>query len=78
MLQTNSKSVSSLQAPNGSAQASTKQRVEATSISPETIAKRAYDKFLARGQVHGFDREDWTLAHRELIGEAFAAGKGKK
>jgi hypothetical protein len=30
------------------------------------IAKRAYERFVARGSVHGFDTEDWISAEREL------------
>jgi hypothetical protein len=43
------------------AQSSTKYRV-----STESIAKRAYEKFVARGRTHGADREDWAAAEREL------------
>lgn len=35
------------------------------------IAKRAYEKFEARGRAHGYDIEDWTAASRELISETF-------
>jgi hypothetical protein len=35
------------------------------------IAKRAYEKYQARGCTHGFDREDWTAASHELIAETF-------
>jgi hypothetical protein len=34
--------------------------------SDEDVAKRAYEKFIERGGAHGFDREDWAEAHREL------------
>ena len=30
------------------------------------IAKRAYEKYEARGRTHGFDREDWIAASHEL------------
>lgn len=30
------------------------------------IAKLAYERFEARGSVHGFDREDWIAAEHEL------------
>jgi hypothetical protein len=36
----------------------------------ESIADRAYEKFVARGRLHGHDREDWIAAERELNGEA--------
>jgi hypothetical protein len=32
----------------------------------EAIAKRAYDRYLARGASHGQDLEDWLDAEREL------------
>jgi hypothetical protein len=35
------------------------------------IAQRAYEKFEARGRMHGFDREDWIAASHELIDESF-------
>jgi Protein of unknown function (DUF2934) len=39
-------------------------------VSVEDIAKRAYEKFEARGRRHGDDQEDWMAAERELNGEA--------
>jgi hypothetical protein len=30
------------------------------------IATRAYELFLKRGGMHGYDREDWLTAEREL------------
>ena len=33
---------------------------------PEDIARRAYELFLARGCEHGHDVEDWLQAEREL------------
>lgn len=33
------------------------------------IAKRAYEKYEARGCTHGFDLQDWTDAVRELDAE---------
>jgi len=38
--------------------------------SDEDIARRAYEKFLARGGEHGFDRDDWDDARRDLVDEA--------
>jgi hypothetical protein len=43
----------------------------AGSASDADISKRAYEKYEARGRVHGFDREDWTAASRELVAETF-------
>lgn len=40
------------------------------SLSSETIAKRAYEKYLARGGAHGSDQEDWAEAERELRAES--------
>lgn len=34
------------------------------------IAERAYERFAARGYVHGHDLEDWVLAERELADAA--------
>jgi hypothetical protein len=36
------------------------------------IATRAYELFLQRGGVHGYDREDWLTAERELVAGAGA------
>jgi hypothetical protein len=41
-------------------------------VSDDDVAERAYEKFLARGSVHGFDRQDWTAAQQELVAAAFA------
>jgi hypothetical protein len=41
------------------------------SASDADIAKRAYEKYEARGRAHGFDREDWIAASHELISETF-------
>jgi Protein of unknown function (DUF2934) len=38
-------------------------------MSGEDIAKRAYERFVARGRIHGSDREDWIAAERELANE---------
>jgi hypothetical protein len=39
---------------------------EGPSIPHETIAARAYEKFVARGSEHGLDVDDWTAAVEEL------------
>jgi len=36
---------------------------------PEEIAERAYEIYLARGEAPGHDQEDWLRAERELIAE---------
>ena len=35
-------------------------------VSASDIADRAYEIYLNRGRAHGFDREDWLRAEREL------------
>jgi hypothetical protein len=45
--------------------------IEIRSASDIDIAKRAYEKYEARGRVHGFDLVDWTAASRELTAETF-------
>ena len=30
------------------------------------IERRAYELYLARGEVHGYDQDDWLQAEREL------------
>lgn len=37
-------------------------------VDREAIARRAYQRFLARGQTHGQDVQDWLEAERELTG----------
>lgn len=32
------------------------------------IRERAYHRYVERGRIDGFDREDWCLAERELRG----------
>jgi hypothetical protein len=36
------------------------------SPTPEKIAQRAYELYLARGSVHGYEREDWLEAEKQL------------
>ena len=47
------------------------QRIEIKSASDADIARRAYEKYEARGRVDGFDEQDWTAASRELVAETF-------
>ena len=35
-------------------------------VTTNDIAKRAYEMYLGRGRAHGFDRDDWLRAEREL------------
>ena len=44
-------------------------QVDTTSPSEQAIAERAYQKFLARGCVHGSDLDDWNSAQQELAAE---------
>jgi hypothetical protein len=39
---------------------------EATEVTPEQIAERAYALYLARGAEDGHDVEDWLQAERDL------------
>jgi Protein of unknown function (DUF2934) len=38
----------------------------AAEVTPDAIARRAYDLFLSRGATHGHDIDDWLEAEREL------------
>ena len=57
--------------PHGLSSAPGLQTIEVKSASDIDIAKRAYEKYEARGRVNGFDVEDWTAASHELIAETF-------
>jgi len=52
----------------------TERHIHAVPVSEEAIAKRAYEKFMARGCAHGFDHEDWTGAEEELNAETSRSG----
>jgi hypothetical protein len=39
----------------------------------EAIARRAYELFLARGEQHGHDLDDWLQAEREFAKAAQSA-----
>ena len=39
-------------------------------VTAEAIAKRAYERWLARGGNHGDDQRDWFEAERELWAKA--------
>jgi hypothetical protein len=43
---------------------------DAKVVTDAAIAERAYAKFVARGSVDGYDREDWAAANQELIAQA--------
>ena len=42
------------------------QHASGKGASDSDIAKLAFAKYQARGCAHGFDREDWAAASREL------------
>lgn len=44
--------------------------VQPETMADDAVAKRAYDKFVARGRTHGRHEEDWAIAEAELIAEA--------
>jgi hypothetical protein len=37
-------------------------------VSPDEIAQRAYELYMARGGAHGNDLDDWLIAESELMG----------
>ena len=57
--------------PHGLSSAPGLHSIEVKSASDIDIAKRAYEKYEARGRVHGFDLQDWTAASRELTAQTF-------
>lgn len=42
--------------------------VETEELRRESIAHRAYERFVSRGCVHGHDIEDWLAAESEICG----------
>ncbi len=65
-------------APRPSSKPSARKRVGRTSSPPpgndtiipqEEIAQRAFEKFMGRGCVDGFDQQDWFDAEDELKAE---------
>jgi len=62
--------------PHGRLPAPRADSIDVRSASDVDIAKRAYEKFQARGCVHGFDLQDWTNASRELTAETFGQVTG--
>ncbi len=43
---------------------------ESATIDHEHVARRAYERFEARGGEHGRDQEDWLQAERDVAGRA--------
>jgi Protein of unknown function (DUF2934) len=56
--------------PQGPFRVNDERILNAMAITRAAIAHRAYEKFIARGSVHGFDQEDWLTANDELVAEA--------
>jgi hypothetical protein len=56
---------------NGARRIVVGRRVDAAVVLDDDVAERAYQKFLARGSVHGFDQQDWAEAQQELVAEIF-------
>jgi hypothetical protein len=50
------------------------ERTPAPLPSSEAIAKRAYELYLQRGSVPGYELEDWLAAEAELIAAAVDGG----
>jgi hypothetical protein len=52
-------------------QQQTSQTTTAAAAKPacERVAMRAYEKWLQRGCVHGYDQQDWVEAEREVMAE---------
>lgn len=46
--------------------------------SREAIAKRAYELYLRRGSVPGYEVEDWLQAEAELIAEEATAANATR
>ena len=63
--------------PSGASPAPTGQCRDAISVSEDVIAKRAFEKFMARGCAHGLDQEDWVLAIQELSSESSSVSAGQ-
>ena len=41
-------------------------RPSASGVTPDAIARRAYEIYMSRGGTHGHDIDDWLQAEREL------------
>jgi hypothetical protein len=63
------RSSSKPQQPRSNEVVAMSQGTQTSIVSNESIAKRAYEKYAARGMVHGLDQEDWALANDELVAE---------
>jgi hypothetical protein len=77
MSQRTSQVSSPRQSANGPLAQPTAQHIDTVSVSEDAIAKRAYEKFMARGCSHGLDQEDWAGAEQELNAETSGGGSRK-
>lgn len=71
MVYSTSRLSSSVRNPSGPLSVSSVRPIDIKSASDADIAKRAYEKYEARGRADGYAIEDWTAASRELIAETF-------
>ncbi len=55
-----------------SAKATAKKTAEVTPATFESIAKRSYELYLARGAQPGHEVEDWLAAEAELAGKTLS------
>ncbi len=53
-------------------------KVVASTPSTEAIAKRAYELYLQRGSIPGYELEDWLQAEAEVAAAAATVVAGKK
>jgi hypothetical protein len=60
------------EAPKTETKAGANAGAEAARPSPEAIGKRAYELYLQRGSVPGYELEDWLAAEAELVAAAAA------
>jgi hypothetical protein len=44
------------------------EELNTTTSQDDSVAKRAYERYLERGSEHGRDQEDWFEAEREIRG----------
>ena len=52
--------------------------IPAPHISQEAIAKRAYEKYVARGCEPGSEQQDWFEAEQELLAEVWGGKKQRR
>ena len=60
------RSTGALIPPPAAAEVSSVAPAKSVDVTEEQIAARAFEKYEARGSVHGFDRQDWEAAAGEL------------